>query len=63
MYSVLTVTSRGVPETFIKSIVKSLNKDLGAAQIISNELVAKSDIHIEIDFDRSKSKLLGDYNV
>ena len=59
----LTVTSRGVPEAFIKSIVESLNKHLGTVQIGSSKLAAKSDIHIEIDFDSSKSKLLGDFNV
>jgi len=59
----LTVTSRGVPETLINSIVDSLNKDLGVAQIVTQSLLVKSDIHIEMDYDNSNNILLGDFNI
>ena len=59
----LKVTSRGVPETSIKLISESLSEYLGPINLVDQNINIESDIHIELDFDNLKSKLIGKFNV
>jgi len=59
----LKVTSRGVPETFLKLITESLGEYLGPINLVDQNFTIKSDIHIELDFDNLKSRLIGKFNV
>lgn len=59
----LTITHRGVPETFIQQIVKSLNKDIGEAKLVKQNPMASSDINIDLDFADTKNQLVGKFNV
>ena len=57
----LTITHRGVPETFIQQIVKSLNKDIGEAKLVKQNPMASSDINIDLDFADTKNQLVGKF--
>jgi len=59
----LKVTSRGVPETFLKLITESLSEYLGPINLVDQNFTIESDIHIELDFDNLKSRLIGKFNV